>query len=255
MEEKPREGDYIKTQYMSKAGLQEVAMLYLRDCAVDLLRDLDKIISVLYVEGSPGTGKSSVVWAWACLQGYRKKSIVWLHLTHGYLIHVVVFHEGAGKCCTAPRSYEDCGDLLPCYKDCVVIVDGITHDNEHFILPHVEFWSTQNCNRKVVCVESQSRKRYRQELPSGAMEFFLPAWTIEEYKLACNKDTFYEGIKEFLVGDDNTLDKDKTIENKFFFAGHSAGFFFGQSIDEVIQDIEKNITSLSSLSGTFKNLI
>lgn len=70
-------------------------------------------------------------------------------------------------------------------------------------------------------VESQSRKNYIHEIPLDALDVFIPAWTIAQYKRACDNSNFYEGIKEYLVGDDN---KDGMIEIKFFCWAFSTFF-------------------------------
>lgn len=51
------------------------------------------------IEGPPGTGKSSIVWAWACMKAYEKKvpKIVWLHFNQCYDGELVVLKGGGRK--------------------------------------------------------------------------------------------------------------------------------------------------------------
>ena len=38
---------------------------------------------ILMVEGPPGTGKSTITWAWACFLAQRRRSVVWGHRARG----------------------------------------------------------------------------------------------------------------------------------------------------------------------------
>lgn len=83
----PAVNPYLKIQNMAEAGLTQEktsAILYMRPEAVQLWDCLlNESKYIFNISGPPGTGKSSVVWAWACWRArVHRKKIIWLHYSH-----------------------------------------------------------------------------------------------------------------------------------------------------------------------------
>ena len=57
---------------MDKAGLEFSVMLYMRPKTKKMWQALESQEKFIQIEGSPGTGKSALVWAWVSWKATKK---------------------------------------------------------------------------------------------------------------------------------------------------------------------------------------
>ena len=85
-------------------------------------------------------------------------------------------------------------------------------------------------------------------------KYSLSSWTLEQYTKACENQTFYKSIKPNLTSDspyNSSEDDSKTslIEEKFFYAGHCARWFFALSFKQLREQIHTQIERVSECKG------
>ena len=256
MQQKWGDDRFLITQLMKDAGLNEAKMLFMRPRAVQLWEclQLSPEENIYYVQGLPGTGKSSVIWTWACwCASSEKDKVVWLHigklgpctmaiLDNKSAIFVVCgiddFHENL---------LEECGK-------CIVIVDGITKRETANLMAKVLIWKSGSSDSKLVIVTSDSHLVSGED-SAGWAKFRMYSWTLEEYKEACQCDAFFDLIEANLhVEDGVSKKKDELIQEKFFLAGSCARWFFGLNIDATTKDINHHISHVSNYKNVLSGL-
>ena len=230
---------YINTQHMKKAGLSEIPMLYMRSEAKDLWSFLDSNSGICLVQGVPGIGKSSLIWAWACYHASQQnKKIVWLNYGAGFITRAV-FNEEVGKISSTMYEDEDRGVFDDVKHFDVCIVDGIVSDKFKRCFGPVRVARGTDCMSIFVTSYSTDIKCQFVKL-MNIKKHKVYSWTLEQYKSACKLPEFFDSIKENLIGDvlsgDRLLDsetsqsdkqsKDSLLDSKFYLAGSSAWWFF-----------------------------
>ena len=82
-----RENGFVSTQSLIFGGLvgnaaSTKALMFVRPKVVEMWNELEKMqpsSKQLHVCGPPGTGKSTVAWAWACFTA-QQKNVVWVNV-------------------------------------------------------------------------------------------------------------------------------------------------------------------------------
>lgn len=92
----------------------------------------------------------------------------------------------------------------------------------------------------------------------GLNKISCNGWTLEEYKLACNDQNFMKFVSEKFfqqetLKEENNLEE--ILEEKFFFAGHSARYMFNFTIEQTLSDIHSNLNRIDSVDQLFKGLL
>ena len=70
----------------------------------DFLNKTHKERAIGYVEGLPGTGKSSSIWTWAYSSAVAGECVTWIHFVRNESINVVVFARKAAMECNFSQS-------------------------------------------------------------------------------------------------------------------------------------------------------
>ena len=236
---------------MNEAGLGPGGtILYMRSEAVDLWKFLESSDKCM-VDGPPGTGKSSIVWAWACYRAYHKKEkILWMHFNpRGDGKFVILNQESKRVSYCSARFYLIFEGLIK--KNNVfdaldrVIVDGVT--TKHLT---VQVGPYADVCKGAVFVSSYSVSLAIQDMP-GYESYTMFSWTLDQYKVACANDDFYESVKENLTNestDCNGESKDDVLKRKYCLAGACARWFFGYDYKAAKVDIEKHLKKVKKFT-------
>jgi hypothetical protein len=218
----------------------------MREQAQSLWKVLDKSAHCI-INGPPGTGKSSLVWAWACYRGsVCKEHTVWMHYGHFGGVTMVVLNGSEGRVIFSSILDDLMNDLIKLVRaksnnPVNLIVDGITKKNSTIIGSLHTYRRLYGA--KIIIVTSLSLITSIQEFP-GWKEFTMFGWTFQDYKQACAHPPFYNTVKsnlEELVNGKEEEDVDNLLKNRFFLAGHCARWFFNFDIKSTIADIDKNL--------------
>jgi hypothetical protein len=238
----------IKLQHAKRAGLSE-AILYMREEAKRLMKFLNDN-KVCNIEGSPGTGKSSLVWAWACSMAREEKTL-WLHYNKFGNIDIATLNGfeikfQRGYNCSITALVKEIKDLD------IIIADGVRKDHKELLGPLLN-WLYFNDQKRLVLVSSLELALSSEDLDHS--EFLMESWTIEEYREACKQQELLESVMTNLLKDEDDASPllNDLISRKFYWAGSNARWFFGTNIQKSIEDINKQIRKvgdpLNILSG------
>lgn len=261
---------FMESQNMARnmkiAGLEETTMLFMRSEATELLNYLCTSKSSCIIDGAPGTGKSSVVWAWGCEHArVSKQKVVWLHHKKvGYGV-MVVLNENKGVSYDIVTSM-DVSDLLSVANvepgdDCIIIVDGIRDENRLRVMPDVLI-NTLRGETRAIYVMSLSIKFPDEEVKDLEEKYSMDSWTFEQYVEACKYEKFYDTVKgnltETLIVDGKEehliRTKEQCLINKYYYAGSSARWFFGVTIKGAIHDLKEYLHTIANFDAYVINL-
>jgi hypothetical protein len=219
--------------------------------------------------GLYGAGKSTTTFAWVqSLVHTTGKSVTWFHVNSTNLVHRVDF-----KCESREVSYMapnliSIDNLQTSIVECtsaVLVLDGAkgTDIFKNRLLPEVRLWAgKKKGERTAVLVSSGAVPEARIEDVSSEiinMVFQNWSWTLEEYvsafKYARSGSNFgarvtkkrkVETTSGAVVGETILCDGIMAdIDDKYFYAGGCARYFFGFSTQQVKKSISDAVNSLS----------
>jgi hypothetical protein len=256
-QEKWNDQGLLKTQLMEKAGLKNCKMLYIRRDAEELWDALERSSkeNIVYVNGPPGTGKSSLVWTWACYRACSNDKIVWMHMAkHDVCKMAIIINKKANFFRFSEKSVDD--KLFICLTDlkiCTLIIDGVKANSGSRLTSLA--YTFINEISKLVFVSSQAQVIAGEETKDCQI-FRMDSWTLEEYKGACGNETFFDDIKANLIKEGSVIiNKEECITEKFFYAGSCARWFFSMSYDEAIADINSSLNRVSNYEDVLSGLM
>eukprot|EP00750_Incisomonas_marina_P022423 INCI4969.10.p1 GENE.INCI4969.10~~INCI4969.10.p1 ORF type:complete len:764 (-),score=110.16 INCI4969.10:50-2176(-) len=243
----------------------------------ELLVDEDH--STLKVEGPPGTGKSTVTWAWACYVA-QQRSVVWVHCDQHDRNMIALLGGGCISWWTLEP--ERANELVAVAKGValwvgatLLIVDGVTAQTSTLLTSAAQ-WATAIPGRHAVTVSSSQfvvRNHIARNLRLDVMTIF--SWDFDEYVAACrDDDPFWEQVKVILgwvvegnrgeIDDHNEhqgpfvpMQEDEykavLIRRKFSAAGHSARWMFFETLqqltDTIIPTTVERVDDFQTLNG------
>lgn len=229
-----------------------------------------------YVHGLPGTGKTATAFAW--LQAFVKstgKSATWLHVSHRrrILYRVEFRRRKDGVVCYAEAEEQEFRFASGCIKNCssaFLVFDGY-RDQEAFnvIDGAVQLWAGQKPGQRTAVIVSSYafsiKAEERVDKQTRAEDHQTFSWTYDEYltsfrrarsdpdfglqvskrrKVESASSNNTTGTAE--ASPDTTLDLEvlEDIDEKFYYAGGCARYFFGLSIGEVKRAIKDAVETL-----------
>ena len=227
--------------------------IYLRQEAVEQWNGLESLEKCVHIEGSPGTGKSTLTWAWACYMA-ASTNIVWVQCdpSGGVRIRLLV----AGSAVFLPgvsegqvhRIKDQMARWARLLDAHIVIVDGITRAQKN-LFGEAAQWANKDSHRKAVLVSSA-----QLVLPEEYFSMFqiarlpIASWSIEQYEAACENCDLFNQVREKLGwtlsshGDNMSPEsKRQLLDDKFHCAGASARWMFDMSRAEVNSAIDTYI--------------
>jgi hypothetical protein len=217
-------------------------------------------------------GKSTTTFAWAQFLVFtEKKSVTWFHVDSTNLVHRVDFKYESDSVSYMAASLESIGTLGKRIVECtsaVLVLDGAkgTDIFKNNLLPGVRIWAGKKRGKRTAVLVSSSavpEPRTEDVNPEIINKVFQNwSWTREEYvrafKHARSESNFgarvtkkrkVETTSGAVVGetdlDDGIL---ADIDDKYFYAGGCARYFFGFSTQEVKESITDAVNSLNRTS-------
>jgi hypothetical protein len=273
--------DLISIPLLKVAGIGKVddARLFYRRNGVQTLLDFaeDQIAraGLGFVDGLPGTGKSSVLWyKMLCLAYFEGKKIAWFHMDRaGYCTQHVELYE---------KSYRVLEELRPKDIDTaientvadVLVLDGVNVKNFQDLHATLRFCTNRESDRTGFLTMSAKVERLHQHELDALSErrricyYTQHSWTFDEYRCAFisgdgsqsllfkqNIAIFQEEweIEEGNVtraarkrnqsGASKLASAEEIIANKFFVCGGSARWMLSNTSTETEQKIRSHISA------------
>jgi len=236
-------GQFINLSNLIVAGLDTVDQrrMYVREEWTKLWKDLNGDENI-FLTGAPGTGKSSLVWAW-CLWRAQEETIQWIHFTRTGSVFFLQIKNGE----ISYQVLEEKSVSKEFWNSKILIIDGARNENFKKISGKASLHAMSK--GKLVIVSSL-------QLDWGVEDFKLlklkkvesPGWTLQEYQKACQDAKFYESVEENLSTDLTLKTVEEKVEEKFFYAGHSARWMFLFNVNEVMQDAQTHLKKVNDPS-------
>jgi len=258
---------FTKCHHMRAGGWKDdTQQVYLRKHAVDEWKELCKFNKALHIEGPPGTGKSTIAWVWACFTA-QSANVVWVHRDADGGSRISLVGAGYIVYFDFPARLEShLGMILSACallaRANIIIVDGITNKRKDLFGDTVR-WANASPHRRAVLVTSAQIVFPGQfKADYNISTFSMPSWTFDQYRKACENDTFYNAVKWRLgwveakkrldpTQDENDY-KNELLGDKFFQAGFSARWMFSLSssqLTKVILDYVDKVESYDQLAA------
>jgi hypothetical protein len=181
--------EFLLVSGLDSAGLAKKGrgqkLLYVRNEVSDLFAFLNISSTISLVSGPPGTGKSSVTWAWACLQAAKgiSTSVLWAHLRTGSTT-VVVLNNGE-QTAVGTIQVSTLVTVINRTDVSVIVLDGVLLQTERALLGAADTWVTKAAGQRLVHVTSESVVVTGQELvATESTKHLVTSWTFEQYQRA-----------------------------------------------------------------------
>jgi hypothetical protein len=238
----------------------------------------DGLSVVGHVRGPPGTGKSTTTFAWLQAQvALTGKSVAWFHVDSNNIVHRMVFKKnrgGGGVSYTRPEKVPIDKIQVHITKctSTILVLDGVKSFDifKNSIVPSVRVWAGKEPGARTAVLVSSGA--FPEQRPEDAINLEIRnevfqnwSWTRDDYVRACKRDrpdsNFSDRVRKksrvaanaisgdvvaVPVADENAVDEAlmEDLDDKFFYAGGCARFFFGFSTEDVKKQIVADVDSL-----------
>ena len=235
-------GQYVTVTQKRVAGFSSgESLLFARQETVDLWNALDSPTANLVVDGPPGTGKSTEVWAWALWKAVKDKlKVTWYHMTNRAVEKVLI--DGTTNKITFGYTAE-ITDIVHS-EGSILIVDGVISSINFAVSRDCHNWCKSQQDRRFIMVSSVSVSVALQENREAAIvQFTVGSWTFEQYQEACADDDFFGQVKVNLrcPGQETVDDRDQLLLAKYYFAGGCARWMFEFNHHDCIMDFDAHL--------------
>eukprot|EP00978_Attheya_sp_CCMP212_P032231 scaffold124736_cov77-Attheya_sp.AAC.1 len=281
--QEPADGeDFISIPLLQVAGIGEEAedarLFYRRNDVQTLLAFVDEQIDRVglgFVDGLPGTGKSSVLWyKMLCLAYFGSKKIMWFHMDRsGYCATRVELHDKSYRILDEELTKKDIDTAIDNTVADVLVLDGVNMKNFNDLQHKLRFWTRTEHRTGFLTMSAKVERLHPHELVAlperrRICYYTQHSWTFDEYHSAfisgdgLPSSLFKQKIaifqKEWQIEEDTVtgaanqtgVNKLASIEaiiaNKFFVCGGSVRWMLSNTSTETEQMIRSHISAAST---------
>ena len=221
-----------------------------------------------YIQGHPGTGKSTTaLTAAAALCRDEGWDVLWIHVIsqqEGRVLEVICLRmrpdNTVQKLRTTPAMCTRLIESLETQNKCLLVLDGVNRDISHWDMltrPGLVWFKTDQANRRFLCLSSQGfdpdiKDQDANYIPTRIFRQW--SWTLSEYREALTSKRLYDTVKRALDAPISVDEISKSFENsilaKYFYAGGCARYMFSYPTHQVQHSIRNALNSLEKKFGT-----
>jgi len=222
-----------------------------------------EVARVAHIEGPPGTGKSTITWAWAC-ELARQQPVLWAHHSSNLRESTTVTLLAGGRLASFKwrgENFDSIFFLAAWASVRVIVVDGVKREHAQLAADARE-WTTVDpqLRRKVVTVSSaQLRFKSDTERTHAMIRRPVFSWAKVDYVSACADEAFWDHVKGTLgwapsaelprTAAEEEAIKGDLIRSRFFLAGASARWMFALSRDQLLEKIADCVDAVSDAAA------
>ena len=198
-----------------------------------------------FIFGQPGTGKSTTTF-FACCVLRREYDIVWIHVApdKGYA-EIVTIQGNYMRKVKVPRdqvflnvSLKKMDDKHQRTSQTILVLDSFnfTTPEAERLLRDARWWRENDLiNRRLITVSSMGCfDKSEKKVNEYTKRHGVGSWSLEEYMEAIKRDDLWESVRHAFSGIQAVLkEREELVKAKFYYAGTSARFMFGLSIEEI----------------------
>ena len=229
-------------------------LIFVRPSVVEMWNALDKMEGgQLHVLGSPGTGKTTVAWAWACFKA-QQRNVLWANISKTKQT-TTICHFSNKRMNHFQGSTKHFAYFTRKLDADFMVLDGVTSTNYKDLIGDAEEWGSKGTNRKIVVLTSQQISIPLHDFEAGAAATWsMPSWTWEEYQTACENEYFYQQVERFLPFLSPQATKQAKLTTKYNLAGNSVRLMFGTFFDDLPAEIEKQLQKVDNKENLLAGL-
>jgi hypothetical protein len=213
-----------------------------------------------WILGPPGTGKSTTTMAFASTVDTSEWIVTWIHVGSGKDWRCVRLIGGERKCRTLDISDVDEVLAAPDMRHHLVLVDGWTAADTLTQKCHDWFLdgAKQTKLRRLAFVcsaVSRGKVSENADCVTGAVEYRVWSWTLEEYHNAIKDDELFQSVSPYL--DDPTtaalpgegMSRAAMVESKYYYAGGSCRYMFHDHYAAVAAELSRAVYALNEAAS------
>ena len=253
---------FVTARLRTHSGLdssRDDLIMFVRPKVVEMWKQLENLrkpggTQNLHVSGPPGTGKSTVAWAWACFTA-KTHNVLWVHLNKS-AGRITICHFFNKRMHVEQAGTNEFHDHIKDLAADFLVVDGVKRAQYDNIASAVSSWKLiDEENRKSAIITSAQIVNQRHENSQAyIVEWSMTSWTYSEYKTACEDTDFYNQIAEFLPPSCNDESLEERLLAKHYLAGSSARWFLGTPFDVLPKEIDKQLSKVENKALLLSNI-
>ena len=230
-----------------------VGALYVRDVMVNLWTTLDTFSGLLVIQGCPGSGKSSLVWAWF-LYSSTHLNMAYVCINERYISIATGSEEGLlyqNDIFEDDTMFSSLKLLISSCEQDVLVIDGIDEENVRSLAIASRKYIEKGMRIIFLGSGRVDTVKIQERLPITLEKFIVPSWTLEEYIAVSHNDDFWNCVESKF---EERSDRDDSVQQKYYYAGGCARWMLGYTQSEVIEFVLNQLEKVPNLRSLLTGL-